>query len=146
LGILADPIEALGQGFNSFVSTIGEIINYINPWHEDFFLRVALVPSEGFIEDYVTDIKEMFDGKFTFISEIRDFLGNLFGAVVDPDPDPPEFKINLPGGKWGTGSVIIIDFSLFATYRAFILNFIRVLLWIPFMLKLYRRLPSLVYQ
>jgi len=109
-------------------------------------LKLALIPSDGFYEAYVTDIREMFDGKFTFISEIRDFLGNLFGAVVDPDPNPPKFEINLPGGKWGTGSVQIIDFSLFAPYRAFILNFIRVLLWIPFLLKLYRRLPSLVYQ
>ena len=146
MGILADPIETLGEGFNNFVSTIGQIINYINPWHDDFFLRVALVPSEGFLEAYVTDIKEMFDGKFTFISDLRDFLGKIFGAVIDPDPDPPEFIINLPGGKWGTGSVQIIDFSLFAPYRAYILNFIRVLLWIPFLLKLYRRLPSIVYQ
>ena len=146
LGVLANPIIGLTEGFNSFVTAIGEVINYLNPWHENFFLKVAFIPSEGFFESYVTDIKEMFDGKITFISEIRDFLGNLFGAVVDPDPDPPEFKINLPGGKWGTGSVQIIDFSLFAPYRAFILNFIRVLLWIPFMLKLYRRLPSLVYQ
>lgn len=146
LGVLARPIGELSEGFNSFVNTIGEIINYINPWHDDFFLRPAFIPSEGYIESYVTDIKVMFDGKFTFISELRDFLGNLFGAVVDPDPAPPEFKINLPGGKWGQGSVKIIDFSLFAPYRSFILNFIRVLLWIPFLLKLYRRLPSLVYQ
>ena len=146
LGVLADPIEALGQGFNSFVNNIGEIINYINPWHEDFFLRVALVPSEGFIQEYVTDIKEMFDGKFTFISDLRDFLGNLFDAVVDPDPNPPEFEITLPGGKWGSGKVEIIDFSIFARYRPFILNFFRVLLWIPFLMKLYRRLPQLIYQ
>lgn len=146
MGILAQPINELGEGFNSFVNVIGEIINYVNPWHEEFFLRVAFIPSEGFLETYVTDIKEIFDGKFTFISEIRDFLGNIFGAVVDTNPDPPEFKINLPGGKWGTGSVQIIDFSLFAPYRTFILNFIRVILWIPFLLKLYKRLPSLVYQ
>lgn len=168
MGVLAEPIEALGQGFNNFIDGIGEffenlidsletwfdnlgqwfdnLISYLDPTSERFFLTVALVPSEGFIEDYVTDTKEMLDGKFTFISEIRDFLGNLFGAVVETDPAPPEFMINLPGGKWGQGSVKIIDFSLFAPYRTFILNFIRVLLWIPFLLKLYRRLPSLVYQ
>ena len=146
MGVLANPINELGQGFNSFVNTIGEIINYINPWHDDFFLRVALIPSDGFIQEYVTDIKEMFDGKFTFISQIRDFLGNLFDAVVDPDPNPPEFEINYSGGKWGQGKVQIIDFSLFARYRPFILNFFRVLLWIPFLMKLYRRLPQLIYQ
>ena len=146
MGVLADPINALGEGFNSFVTAIGEVINYLNPWHENFFLKVAFIPSEGFFESYVTDIKEMFDGKFTFISEIRDFLGNLFDAVVDPDPNPPEFEINLPGGKGGQGKVQIIDFSLFARYRPFILNFFRVLLWIPFLMKLYRRLPELIYQ
>lgn len=179
MGVLAGPIETLGEGFNNFIDGVGDffenlieslgtwyedlgqwfdnlvnnleqwftnIMSYLDPTSDDFFLTVAAVPSEGFIEEYVTDIKDMFDGKFTFISEIRDFLGNLFGAVIDPDPAPPEFMINLPGGKWGQGSVKIIDFSLFAPYRSFILNFIRVLLWIPFLLKLYRRLPQLVYQ
>ena len=148
LGVLADPINMLGEGFNSFVSTIGQIINYINPWSEDFILKIALVPSEGYVETHVSEIKDVIDGKFAFIAEIQDFLSSLFGAVIylDPAPPAPEFRINLPGGKWGSGSVQIIDFSLFAPYRAFILNFIRVLLWIPFLLKLYRRLPSLVYQ
>ena len=168
MGVLAGPIETLGEGFNNFIDGVGDffenlieslgtwfedvgqwfdnLISYLDPTSDSFCLKVALVPSEGFIQEYVTDIKEMFDGRLTFISEIRDFLGNLFGAVVDPDPAPPEFMINLPGGKWGQGSVKIIDFSLFAPYRAFILNFIRVLLWIPFLLKLYRRLPQLVYQ
>lgn len=146
MGVLAGPINDVKEGFNSFVNSISSIINFLDPTHEDFFLTKAVIPSEGYIESYVTDIKVMFDGKFTFISELRDFLGNLFGAVVDPNPAPPEFRINLPGGKWGAGSVKIIDFSLFAPYRAFILNFIRVTLWIPFLLKLYKRLPSLVYQ
>ena len=168
LGVLAGPIAALGEGFNNFIDGVGDffenlieslgtwfedlgqwfdnLISYLDPTSERFFLTLSIIPSEGYLEEYATDIKTMLDGKFTFISEIRDFLGNLFGAVIDPDPAPPEFKINLPGGKWGQGSLKIIDFSLFAPYRAFILNFIRVLLWIPFLLKLYKRLPQLVYQ
>lgn len=145
LGVLADPINTLGEGFNNFVSTIGQIINYINPWSEDFFIRIALVPSEGYLQEFVSEIKELIDGKFAFITEIQEFLSNLFGAVIDPNPAPPEFTINLPGGKWGSGSVQIIDFSIFAPYRTYILNFIRVTLWIPFLLKLYRRLSSMVY-
>lgn len=108
-------------------------------------MRVAFIPSEDFLKEYVVDIKEIFENKFTFISEVKNFLGSLFSIVIDSDPEPPDFKIDLPGGKWGTGSISIIDFSLFAPYRAFILNFIRVVLWIPFLIKLYKRLPSLVY-
>lgn len=96
--------------------------------------------------EYVSDIKAAFDQKLGFITEIRDFLGSIFGAVIDPNPDPPEFNVNLPGGKWGNGSVRIIDFSIFAQYRSYILNFIRVLLWVPFLIKLYKRLPALIYQ
>ena len=131
VGLLTEPIE--------------RIINFLNPIHEDFFLRVAFIPSQGYVEEFRTDIKEMFDDKFSFISEIRDFLAFIFSSPIIDNPGPPEFKITLPGGKWGTGSVQIIDFSIFEDYRLFIINFIRVLLWIPFLIKLYKRLPSIVY-
>lgn len=118
----------------------------MNPYHENFFLKVAFIPSEGFYEEFITDIKTMFDSKFAFVSDIGNFLGSIFGSVINVNPDPPEFTVNLPGGKWGEGSIKIIDFSIFADYRPFILNFMRVVLWIPFLIKLYKRLPSLVYQ
>lgn len=140
---LSNDITQFAENFNN---TMSNIISYLDPTSDRFFLKLACIPSEGYLETFVTDIKEMFDGRFTFISDLREFLGNLFDAVVDPDPNPPEFAINLPGGKWGSGKVEIIDFSIFARYRPFILNFFRVLLWIPFLMKLYRRLPQLIYQ
>lgn len=139
VAVLAEPIAELGQG-------IGKIVDALNPASENFFLNAALIPSEDFMINYVTEIKEEMDQKMGFISQIREFLGNIFGAAINPDPEPPKFEITLPGGKWGKGKVQIIDFSIFARYRPFILNFMRVLLWIPFLIKLYKRLPSLVYQ
>ena len=124
---------------------IRELVNLLNPLHEKFFLRVAFIPSAGYIEEFRTDIKAIFDNKFSFINEIRDFLAFIFSSPIIDNPGPPEFKITLPGGKWGTGSVQIIDFSIFEDYRLFIINFVRVFLWIPFLIKLYKRLPSIVY-
>lgn len=132
MGILTEPINAIGEG--------------LDPDSDKFILKVAFIPSEGYIQEFINDIKTILDNKFSFISEIGSFLGNILGAVIDTNPEPPEFKVNLPGGKWGSGSVQIIDFSIFAEYRQYILNFIRVILWIPFLIKLYKRLPSLVYQ
>ena len=137
---------SVNEGLAILAGPVNDIINFLDPSHEDFFLTQAFMPSEGYIETFVIDVKEIFDNKLSFMSDIQEFLGDLFGAVIDTDPEPPEFKINLPGGKWGQGSVKIIDFSLFAQHRTFILNFFRVILWIPFLLKLYKRLPSLVYQ
>lgn len=147
---LIDDIQGIAtsieEWFSELFGALGEILNYLNPMHENFFLKIAFIPSEGYFEDFASDIKTSFDGKFTFISDIGNILGSIFGGVFDTDPEPPEFNITLPGGKWGEGSVKVIDFSIFEDYRPFILNFIRVLLWIPFLIKLYKRLPSLVYQ
>lgn len=132
MGILTEPINEIGQG--------------LDPESDKFILKVAFIPSEEYMQEFVYDIKTVFDNKFSFISEIGSFLGNILGVVIEDNPEPPEFKVNLPGGKWGSGSVSIIDFSIFEDYRPFILNFIRVILWIPFLIKLYKRLPSLVYQ
>jgi len=145
VGILAESIEELREGVNNFLVGMGEIINLLNPFHERFFLRVAFIPSAGYMEEFRTDIKAVFDNKFSFINEIRDFLAFIFSTPILDNPGPPEFKITLPGGKWGSGSVQIIDFSIFEDYRLFIINFMRVLLWIPFLIKLYKRLPSIVY-
>ena len=145
VGLLAEPINELREGFSNFIVAMGEIINLLNPWHENFFLRIAFIPSEGYFEEFRTDIKAVFDNKFSFISEIGNFLAFILSSPIIDNPSPPEFKINLPGGKWGTGSVQIIDFSIFEDYRIFIINFMRVLLWIPFLIKLYKRLPSIVY-
>ena len=139
MGVLAEPIAELGQG-------LGRIIDALNPASENFFLKAAFIPSQEFMIEYVTDIKAALDEKMGFFAEIREFLGSIFGAVVETDPEPPKFEISMPGGKWGTSKVKIIDFSIFAQYRSYILNLIRVFLWIPFLMKLYRRLPSLIYQ
>lgn len=132
MAVLAEPIQRLLEVFN--------------PESDRFFLKVAFIPSEGYFEDFTNDIKTVLESKFGFVAEIREFLGNIFGIVINTDPEPPDFSISLPGGKWGSGKVKVIDFSMFAQYRTFILNFMRVLLWIPFLIKLYKRLPSMIYQ
>lgn len=139
LAFLAEPIAELGQGLR-------RIIDALNPASENFFLTAAFIPSQEYMIEYVTDIKAALDEKMGFFAEIQEFLGSIFGAVVETDPEPPKFEISLPGGKWGTGKIKIIDFSLYAHYRSYIINLIRVFLWIPFLMKLYRRLPSLIYQ
>jgi len=140
---VSNDITQFAENFNN---TMSNIISCLDPTSERFFLKAAFIPSPEFMINYATEIKDALDEKMSFITEIKEFLGNIFGAVIEPDPEPPKFEITLPGGKWGQGEIKIIDFSIFARYRPFILNFMRVLLWIPFLIKLYRRLPGLVYQ
>ena len=142
LGVLAEPINNLKDELSAFFSNL---ISYLNPLSENFILKIAFVPSEGYFEQFIGEIKDVFDEKFQFVDEIGNYLVRLFGAVYDENPDPPSFTVTLPGGKWGTGTIEIIDFSIFADYRFYIRNFIRLILWVPFLMRLYKRLPSVIY-
>lgn len=146
---LVEPIENLGRNvgewFSDVVSSIDNIVSYLNPFSDTFFLKIAFVPSPGYFEQFISDLKEIYDEKFAFVHQIGYIFGRLFGAVLNESSEPPSFSITLPGGKWGSGSLKIIDFSVFSEYRFFIRNFIRVLLWIPFLIKLYKKLPSIIY-
>lgn len=146
---LVGPIEDLGRDigdwFSGVVASIDNIVSYLNPFSDTFFLKLAFVPSEGFFESFVSDIKQAYDEKFAFTHQVGYVLGRLFGAVINENPEPPSFTITLPGGKWGTGTVKIIDFGVLSDYRFFIRNFIRVLIWVPFLMKLYKKLPSIIY-
>jgi len=143
---ISELISSVGNWFAQVFGVIGEILDHLNPFSDKFFLKIAFIPSDGYFERFANEIKQSFDGKFAFISEIGDVLKSLFSGAYETDPEPPEFTVNLPGGKWGEGRVNIIDFSIFADYRLYILNFFRVMLWIPFIIKLYKRLPNIVYK
>jgi hypothetical protein len=55
------------QGFNNFVSSFGSFLNSFNPASEDFFLKKAFIPSEGYFEDRYEDFEETIQNSFGYI-------------------------------------------------------------------------------
>ena len=69
---LAVPFNAIAEGLDSIFGVIQSIGYSLNPFHETFFLKVALVPTEGFEQNIWTEAKAALELKNAInISNIR---------------------------------------------------------------------------
>ncbi len=118
-------------------------LSYLNPFHENFFLRIALVPREGFWAEQADLIMDRFDEKLPIVGQVIGFFDDLIN--VDYDSDIPAFNISFTG-KWGNYSGQIVDFSYFSQYRDLVFTFIRGIAWFWFLKKLLSRMPSVIYK
>jgi len=205
LGLLAQPINALADGFNNFVSGIGEFfenlinslgswfesigqwfdnlvndldqwftnlgndigswfqgvsdditqfaenfssavnnfMSYLDPTSDNFFLRVAFIPQEGFISGKFDELKVVIDDRLPIIGTLTE-LFNTITQTQSIQSTKPKFEIELPS-KWGGKKVEVINFDIIDPYVPYVKTFIRFLIWIPFLIKLYKRLPQVIY-
>ena len=137
--------ESIGGWFNDLFSTLGEILNYLNPFHENFFLKIAFVPSEGFIPAKFDELKVEFDNRLPIIGTFTDLLTSITeGQSKRIRSTSPTFTMELPS-KWGGQTVQVINFDPIDPYVPYIKTLIRFFLWIPFIIKMYKRLPQVIY-
>lgn len=135
-----DSIKEFFKGLvapvKSFFKTL---LDYLNPLSDNFFLKVAFIPRDGYFMNYFTDIKGAFDNKIPIVGQLFDFFKVIATATV-LDAPAPQFMLNYQGV-----SMSIIDFSFVLEYRTIIVNFIRFTAWFFFLKRLYNRIPSMIY-
>lgn len=111
------------------------LVDYLNPVSENFFLKLAFIPSEGFLQAQVTELKIVLESKFPLINQVRDTINavtnNSYGSStwggITADFShygagtvtvvSPEF-VNFVAPKikfWMAGFIIFI--TLLATWR-----------------------------
>lgn len=137
LGALS-PLEIL-QGI---LSKIGEILSYLNPFSENFFLWIALVPSAGFFSAYWSEIYNAWLDKIPIVGQLFAFLDSVKDSTIGQKI--PEFKITLPSDMGGK-TMPIVNFGYFTDYRNIIVNFIRFTAWFIFIKRIWAKLPRVVY-
>jgi hypothetical protein len=71
----------LANWSNTIFNRIGTVANYLNPVHKDFFLWVALIPSEGYFEAKTQLLYDTLDGRFAFIGQINDAMKEVTKAI-----------------------------------------------------------------
>ena len=137
---IRDKISQFAENFSDAMSVF---ISYLNPLSENFFLKIAFIPSQGFIPSKFNELKDVIDAKMPIIGTLTD----LFDSITElrsVDSTKPTFSIELPS-KWGGQTVQVINFDVIDPYVPYVKTFIRFLIWIPFIIKIYRRLPQIIY-
>lgn len=143
----SDLGNSIGQWFTDLFSTLGEILNYLNPFHENFFLKIAFIPSDGFIPNKFDELKESFDDRLPIIGTLTELFNSMTQnqtRIRSMDSTKPTFTMELPE-KWGGKTVQVINFDPIDPYVPYIKTLIRFFLWIPFIIKIYKRLPQVIY-
>ena len=124
------------------INLILSVLDYINPFSDNFLLKIAFVPKDGFFSEKFNKLLELIYEKFPFIQQLASVV-NPSTMAVEISERAPSLSFTLPP-KYGGGTYQLVDFSYFEQYRDFILNFIRVVIWFPFLKWLYGRIPSII--
>lgn len=135
--------EKIADFAENFSNTMNNFLSYLNPFSENFFLKIAIIPSDGFIPYKFDELKEVIDDRLPIIGTLKDVLDTITG-VQSVESTKPKIEVELPG-KWGGQKVQIINFDVIDPYVPYVKTFIRFLIWIPFIIKIYRRIPNIIY-
>ena len=86
---------------------INTILGFLNPASDTFFLKVAFVPSQEFMEQKITGLKETVNSRLPIIGQISDLFSALNSSSYI-DSTWEGVNINF-GGKYGLGETQIIN-------------------------------------
>lgn len=137
---VSDKITQFAENFSNAMSTF---MSYLDPTSDNFFLIVAFIPSDGFISEKFNEVKVEFDNRLPIVGTLTE-LFNTITQTKSIQSTKPKFEIELPS-KWGGQKVEVINFDIIDPYIPYVKTFIRFLIWIPFLIKIYRRLPQIIY-
>jgi hypothetical protein len=109
-----DPTTDPDSGFDfsgilgflqSILDAISSIVNYLNPFSEDFFLYIAFVPQTEAISTSVAALQAQAEITFAFIFDIRDILlGVMSGTFTDEEWEGLWIR-----GHWLVGDVCVVS-------------------------------------
>jgi len=135
-------LNSIKTFFQPLLNGINTILDYLNPYSENFFLKIAFVPSNGFVAEKFESLKSTLLSKIPLLQQISDLFATIKATQFGTKPQ--DITVTMPI-KYGGMTYSVINFDYFTQYRTLILNFIRYSAWFLFLKKTYKRLPSIIY-
>lgn len=145
IGSLPSTIyDAVSSALSGLVDKISSIFDLISDFFSSFFTNLfnklkellvfLFIPDE---DNAFTEIKNVINEKFGFISQFTDLASNLVN--LNFSSDVPAFEFTIYGKKYS-----IIDWSLYQPYRKYIHSIIIVISYYHFIQRTIKRIPSII--
>lgn len=145
IGSLPSTIyDAVSSALSGLVDKISSIFDLISDFFSSFFTNLfnklkellvfLFIPDE---DNAFTEIKNVINEKFGFISQFTDLASKLVN--LDFSSDVPAFEFTIYGKKYS-----IIDWSLYQPYRKYIHSIIIVISYYHFIQRTIKRIPSII--
>lgn len=114
-------------------------MSYVNPFHENFFLRVALIPSDGYFERKIGEIQEIAFQKFPAFQQLSDTL-----AVLETIDEQGQWKgVQADFSSYGVGEVTVVDPTFINSTREKFKFWISGILYLMLIVYLIRRMSDI---
>lgn len=145
IGSLPSTIyDAVSSALSGLVDKISSIFDLISDFFSSFFTNLfnklkellvfLFIPDE---DNAFTEIKNLINEKFGFISQFTDLASKLVN--LNFSSDVPAFEFTIYGKKYS-----IIDWSLYQPYRKYIHSIIIVISYYHFIQRTIKRIPSII--
>ena len=145
IGSLPSTIyDAVSSALSGLVDKISSIFDLISDFFSSFFTNLfnklkellvfLFIPDE---DNAFTEIKNVINEKFGFISQFTDLASKLVN--LNFSSDVPAFEFTIYGKKYS-----IIDWSLYQPYRKYIHSIIIVISYYYFIQRTIKRIPSII--
>lgn len=136
--IISFLTDKLSQVYNAILS----LINYLNPYSDNFILKVAFIPEEGYFQRKIDELSNKANDSVGLFSQLKDTFNAIVEAVTDED-EWQGIKVNMSSyGVGEIGEVTIVDPS-FVNYSSNKIKFwISGLIWFMLLLWLIRRITE----
>lgn len=79
---LAKNLTDLWDSIKDIFETLMDIFDFINPFSDKFFLKIAFIPEEGYFSEKTSDLKADLESRFAFMGQIKDAFGAVTQAVT----------------------------------------------------------------
>ena len=113
-GFFSELGRSIGGWFSDLIDnvldifkSIGKLLDYINPFSENNFLRILFVPSDDYFESYSSTFKTALSNKFPIFPQLFDTWESVKGAVSDRVNGWDGFTVDM--SRYGAGTLTVVD-------------------------------------
>lgn len=106
-GWFGNLIDKMGGWFTSLIDFSIEMLSYLNPFSDKFFLWIAFVPDDDFFKNYSNNFSNLLETKFAFFYQLKDSFIVSVDAIKSGVFGWDGLDIDLT--KYGAGKLNIIN-------------------------------------
>lgn len=140
--------NSLLDRIKSGISSLGDGLSSLGTHILDGIASI-FVPSEGFMDDQIQEVKDSFVW-YEQIQAVGNDLKTVFGQEEFNEAPivtlhASQMKSSWSGKQYMSEDELVLDFGKFSDYRSSIHTVISVLLWAFFLWRLFARLPDIIH-
>lgn len=119
---ITNIITTITNNFNSIIDDFNTVLSFLNPFSDDFFLKVFFIPSDGFIDETFEQLKTKLESKLGYGASF-DLISDALNSSDPGNHDGITKSVNLYGA--GTITANFLNLDAFNSIKAHVFGFIR---------------------